>query len=481
MTVQSNSARIAITDFSSPGTQGKLVALTVLGVTFAAGILALAGRIESVYGMVVPVMACVAGLAATFVPRLVLTVLFTTSPLLWALGDGNIFGDSSAHVNLPMLAGFVVAIGFCHLLLIKDPDPGIDTVRKLVLALALACLPSAFWAADLFTGAGVYLRVMCPYLVMFATLQDIHTRSDAIYYAKCMLAALFSVIAVLIIGYWRSALWEDFGGGDLRLSALHFHAQGFGVYLAVMAFIVMLTFLLTRNKAYLLALPLPLVALFFTYIRTALVGAAVLVVLLAFHIKKSYGKRLLVGGLVLGAIFFSGISRSILRYDTTVDSPEVADRVLSGRLGVDAIAIETYLEAPLLNKVFGIGFFRAEEATGLVLGTEFMIHDDYLALWIEAGVFASVIYVAILIILLRRSRQGMRSARTRTPYDVCGASFALIIAVMIMGIPGAFYTQVLSNFYIYGTMGMMLALSRTRFHNHGDMPFNSSSEPLQTL
>src|SRR5262249_20784697 len=87
----------------------------------------------------------------------------------------------------------------------------------------------------------------------------------------------------------------------------------------------------------------------------------------------------------------------------------------------------------------------------------FMIHDDYLAILIEAGPPALVLYLSILIVLINRSRQCKQSARDRFTRDLCGATFVLIVSVMVMGIPGAFYTEVLSNLYIYGAIGLMLS------------------------
>jgi hypothetical protein len=441
-----------------PSEGSGLIALTVLTVVMASTSLAMMGKLDGTFATVIALLALGAGVLGAASPRMVLTLLFTTSPLLWALGDANLFEAEKVHLNLPMIVGFVILVGFSHLVLVKYSDPGIETIRKLVLGMGIACFPAVFFAQDISTGAGIYLRVMCPYVAMFATLKHIRGKKDVVYFAKCMVTALLAVAAILIIGYFRSELWVDLGGYT-RLTALYFPPQGFGMFLSVMVLVVMLNYLLSKNKGYLLLLFFPLTLLFYTYVRTAWVGGAVLIALFVIHITTPLQRKLLLCGVVLFPLFYYPIWHGILRYDTSVDSPEVADKIFSGRLAVDAIAIETYLDAPLKNKIFGIGYLRAGEATELVYGEEFLIHDDYLGYLIEAGVLASAFYLGILIWLLRRSRQGKLHPKSHSSYEVSFAASILIIAVMIMGIPGAFYTQVLSNLYIYGIMGMMLSQS----------------------
>jgi hypothetical protein len=459
MTGQVGLAKINGNHPVSPLPQGYgFIAMTVLAVTVVSAGLAIAGKLDSTYGIAIPVLASLVGLLAGLLPRLVLTFLFISAPLIWALGDASVLQGDRARVNLPMFVGFFLVVGFSHLLLVKNPDPGVELIRKLVLGMALACFPAIFSARDFLTGAGAYLRVMCPFIVMFATLRHVRDKADVLHYARSMAFALLAVGIVFTIAYWRSELWINFGGYT-RLGALYYGTQGLGLFLSVMVLVVMLNYLLTRKQGYLLLLPFTVVTLFLTYYRTAWVGGLLLLVLFNFQIKKSYGRRLLLIGSVLVVVFFPIFWQSILRYDTAVDSPEVADKIFSGRLGVDAFVIETYLDAPLYNKIFGIGFFRAKEATGLVFGEQFMIHDDYLAYLIEAGVFAMPVYLAILIALLKRSRQGKRRAREHISYGTCSAASILIIAVMVMGIPGALYTDVLCSVYIYGIMGLMLSQS----------------------
>src|SRR5713226_6913946 len=92
-----------------------LIALTVVAVSVAASGLAVAGRLDSAYGIAIPAIACLAGFLGALAPRVVLTLLFATAPLLWALGDASIFEGEHAHVNLPMFVGFIVVVAFCHL------------------------------------------------------------------------------------------------------------------------------------------------------------------------------------------------------------------------------------------------------------------------------------------------------------------------------------------------------------------------------
>ena len=444
---------------SATPNQTRYIAFTVLGVALGSCLLVLMGRLDPAYGFAVPATACLAGVIAALLPRTFLMGLFVMAPLVWALGDASVVQGERARVNLPMFVGFVIVVGFCHLLLLKDEDPAIDLIRKLVLAMGVACLPSVFFAESFFTGAGGYMRVMCPYIVMFTIMRMTRSKEDVKRFARSMAWALLSLAVLFLIAALRSELWVDFGGYT-RLGALYFQTQGLGMYLSVMVLVVLLNYLLTRKWRFLLLLSFPLVALFLTYYRTAWIGGVVTLVLIALHIGKALARRILIIAGLLLLVFYSLFWQELLRYDTQVDTVEVADKILSGRLQVDAIAIAAYLEAPVYNKIFGLGFFRAKEATGLVLGEQFMIHDDYLAFLIEEGVFALAAYLAIVITLVKRSRQGKRRAKDRVTYDTCGAAFALLVAIMIMGIPGAFYTDVMSNLYIYGIMGLMLSQVR---------------------
>lgn len=439
--------------------RNSLLLAWLLAVTVVVEGLVFSGRLDLTYGIALPIMACIAGLLGTLAPRALLTMLFASAPLIWGLGDTKVLGGGSVRINLPMLGGFVIIFAFSHLLLVKDPNPGIERIRKLVLCLGLVCVPAIFAATGFFTGAGIYLRLMCPFVVMFAVLRHVRGKSDVLHYARSMAFALLAVAVVLMIAYARSELWTNFGGYT-RLAMLYIPPQTFGDYLAVMTIVIMLNYLLTRNRCYLLLVPLCLGALFLTYVRTAWVGVVVLFVLLIFHIHKSYGRRLLLAALALSPLFLSVAWQGILRYQTDGGSVRMADAVLSGRLGVDAIATETYLKAPPFNKLFGIGFNRVTEATDFVFGEGFVVHDDYLSWLIEAGILALPLYLAILIALLKQSLQGKGRARERVAYHTFGAASVLILGVMIMGIPGAFYSQVLSTSYIYGIMGLMLSQSR---------------------
>ncbi len=438
--------------------RGMLIVAMVLFVTIAVSGLVLSGRFESYSATAVPLMVLLSGLLGALAPSFLLKSLFVLAPLLWALGDSGLLSVGASHVNLPMLVGFVVIIAFSPQLLTKDPDPGIERIRKLVLVFALACIPAIFSAQDFFTGTGVYFRVMFPFVIMFAALRYAKSRLEVLRAVNSMVFSLGAAALVLVIAYFQSESWITFGGYT-RISALHLPTQDFAVYLTVMVAVVISYYLLTRNRWHLLPIPLVLGGLFFTFYRTAWIGTALLLILFTFEVSKSYGRRLLLAGSIAGAIYFPILVKSILRYDTTVDSLATANKALSGRLGLDIVQVTNYLHASTYHKLFGIGFAQSIRVSELKLGIRLGVHSDYLAMLIEAGAVALPVYVCILIALLRRSRRAKHRARGGVPRNICAAASILMVVFVIMGIPGCWYTEILSNLYVFGLMGLMLGQS----------------------
>jgi len=302
---------------------------------------------------------------------------------------------------------------------------------------------------------------MCPFIVMFAVARHTRDEQDVLRYIKSMSMSLAATAAAMLIAYSQSVLWVSFGGYT-RLGAFHSSPQLLGEYLSVMVAVVMLGYLLTRNKLYLIPIPFMLGAIYLTFFRTAWIGAALLLVLLAFSVRKAYGLRLLVVfGMIVAAAHFASVRTSLFRYETNVDSLGQANRALSGRLSIDNEEFENYLDAPFYHKFFGIGFYQGLSASKRALGTAFMVHDDYLAMLVEAGVFAALLYITLLGLLLRRSVAGMRGTMDRVPRMVSISALALLVSFIIMGLPGCWYTQVLPDIYAFSLMGLMLGVSRT--------------------
>ena len=255
---------------------------TICAVSISAATLTLvlAGRLDGGLALAASASALAAIFVGAMAPRILLNTLFCTAPLLWGLGDLFTWSGLGMKVNLPMFVGFVALCAFAPQLLLKDGSADIERTRKLVLALALACIPAMFFAEDFPTGVGIYVRIITPLVIMFAVRRSLQDDRAVLATLRMMALSLCAVAVLLFIAFWRNELWVAFGDDFIRLGGMNLPPQDLAAYLAVMVSVMASSYLLTRKLAYVfLMLPI-LIALYETFNRTAWFGASLLVFLL---------------------------------------------------------------------------------------------------------------------------------------------------------------------------------------------------------
>jgi O-Antigen ligase len=418
-----------------------------VGVVFGwvEGGLAFGGAVVALSGVVVGALA----------PAVLLRALFLTAPVVWGVGDLFAWSSVGRRLNLPMLVGFFVVCAFGRLLLVRDPDTRVERVRKLVLTLAIVCVPAVFFASDLSTGVGTYLRIIEPFLIMFAVRRYIRNDADLLATVRIMAWSLASTLVLFVVAYWRGELWVPFDG-YVHLGGMNLPPQSVASYLTVMVAVLGLGYFAAGRWVY-VALVLPVLAcLYLTLNRTAWVGCA----LLFFLFLRRIGRRrawVLVGVLLLFGLASSGaIDRAFLRGGGGLETAGEVNKLFSGRLLVDAVNIENYLNASVGHKLFGIGLLRSLDVTGSVLGDRLEIHSDYLAFLIEAGVFGLVVYLSVLVAIWMCARRAAKSPTRGVRYWVCAVACDAVLMFIVMGVPRAWYHEVLGNMYFFSLMGMML-------------------------
>jgi O-antigen ligase len=415
------------------------------------------GRLGTVYAGLVPLVAIPSAVVGILAPNALLDFLVVAAPLLWALGAGIAGGGK---VDLPMLMGLVTLIALGAHILVRDSDPGIERLRKLVILLALASLPSVFFAKSLLLGLGAYLRILFPQVVLFATSRLVSGGKAALRLLRLMTFSLISASVALAIAWSQSELWVPHG----RYTVMAFPnggPQGLGLYLTAIVAVILLSFYLVPRRIYFFILLPVLAVIYLAFIRTAWVGTALLIVLFVFLWKRSYGVWLVLVCLLAGAVYYSAVNNLLFRYASHFNSVKSWNLILSGRIGIDVLVWGAYAKSSLLHKIFGIGFWRSKDVTQAVVGTAFVTHDDYLAFLAEAGPISLFAYLAILFTLFRRGRLASRRGRGVVARRTGAFAAMLVVPYVIMGIPGAWYTNVLATFYLFSLMGLMLGQSRS--------------------
>jgi O-antigen ligase/polysaccharide polymerase Wzy-like membrane protein len=429
------------------------LALSIPGVAFLA---VMAGRLDGGLAAVATISGLCGVVLEALAPTLLLDSLYFMAPLVWGLGKVFSWSGMGPKLNLPMLIGFLIICAFAPEMLLKDPDAGIEKIRKLVLLLALGCVPAIFFARDFSTGVGTYLRIMAPFVVMLATRRYLQNEQDVLRTVKLMAGSLASTAVLLAVAFARDELWVTFDGYR-HLGGMNLPPQSVASYLAVMVAVLGLGFLTTRKLGYVLLLFPVLVALYLTLNRTAWLGTALLLFMFVRKISARWALLLVIACFLLG--FTNEVGTAFLRHSEGLETAEQLDKVLSGRLTVDLINIDHYLESSVSHKLLGIGFLQALEVTDSALGDQLEIHSDYLAFLIEAGVLSLLAYVAVLVALWLRARRGLRNLIECVPRWTCASAEVLIVAFIVMGVPRAWYHEVLGNLYVFGLMGMMLWVS----------------------
>jgi len=427
-----------------------VVALGALG-------LVLSARIDAREGLLVSALAVVSSLLGAICPRTFLLLIYVTGPILWGFGENDLLSIGSTQINLHMVMGFVFCGAFAPHLLSHDARRSMETLRCLLLTLSIVMLPPVFFASDLGTGGGAYLRILCPFFTMFATIRFAAERDSIGRYSKAMSLSLFSVAVLLCAGYVQGRLFVSYGGFT-RIGGMHLRTPILAYYLVAMVALLVMQYVTTGKTRFFILLVPVAVCIYLTFVRTAWIGAAFIICAVGFLTKRSLLLKCVVAlALVIALINLGDVKRLITRSEDEISSLRQADLMTTGRLSINMAAIEHYLSVPVVNKVFGIGLFRSLDVVETRLHHRQGIHNDYLQILIEAGILSFLTYLAIVAAVLRSIWKAMRRGGTTTDRELHLTALGTVLAFVLMGMAGVWYSNVLCTTYMLGVIALVLA------------------------
>lgn len=323
--------------------------------------------------------------------------------------------------------------------------------------------------------AEIMAKYVSPLLLMFlvSTYMDTDTRRrrflGLITGAGCisLMVSCYHLATGQRFGYFLQGYYRLMGG----YSNLHNHAL-FLMVLATLLFFWFSVLQRPRDRALVLALlALNGLCLYYTFVRTALTGFAVFVMLF-FALERRW--RLLALAALAGAVLllFNDSLQDRFRdivevFDSNVDSKRTLG---SGRWGIWTTSIQEYLAQPPLDILFGLGLGGQYEMTDayqdLYRSTKksenLDSHNDYLTLLYQLGPIAVVSYVALQIEVIRRglelSRWGgdrFEGRIGRFAVALCGVVFAT------NSLSNSFINRITIAWLFWGVVGVLFALHRS--------------------
>lgn len=293
---------------------------------------------------------------------------------------------------------------------------------QLVLLFLFSIFLSVLVAARLLPSIYSFLRLLLYAGLFLYTLENFSFKKDFLPVVKIVsISVLF--ISVLGIAQWfkqasvfNSYLFlgeqpysastpnidrKDFLGSAKVPSYSTFrHPNTFGGYLSVVLIWLIYSFFATakKEKSVALIIILGFIALFFTLSKLALLSLIFGIALCVFKKLKTLGALLAGGLLLLSLIMPLFVNRTLLFYDTSFYRRE---QLVSA-------AFKLIKQHPL----FGVGLNNSVVYLPRILtGWDFLkfvqpVHNVFLEIFIESGVFALVLFVGLLVLAIRHSYKG---------------------------------------------------------------------------
>jgi putative inorganic carbon (HCO3(-)) transporter len=317
-------------------------------------------------------------------------------------------------------------------------------LRRALAVFVVACALSVLGSANHTASALELLRILAA-VVMFAVLEQMMVERAAM--RRLLLAAYLSMLvplAITAMGFLSGHPRAETKGDYSRLVGTFSSSNDFGRYLALMIIfgVAVLPYASGRRK-----LPLGIVLavssgfLLLTYTRTALVGAAI--GLLVVGLVQS--KRVLLGLLVAGVCALAVVPQLSGRFTSLASGPAAA-----GSSGNSlAWRLDYWTEVlPLAraNPLTGIGLNMTQYNTSAAKQP----HNDFIRAYVETGVIGLGAYLAMLVALVGLGRRAVRASTPRTLERGVAAGFlGCAVAFVAVSLTANVISNVVNLWYLF--------------------------------
>jgi len=395
-------------------------------------------------------------------PYFALRTIMAFLPILWGFGENPIIEIGSLSINIPMLVGTVVFGRYGYLLFsIDHNERSTNSIRLPCLIYLLFGLPTLLFSNDFISGLGVYLRIYSPFVILFAFFHYSNSEKQILFNIENLSFAFFAVIGSYLVGLLNGDTITTFGGLE-RIRASYVPATTWGKFLSVMIGVLIFRDVFNDNlkskRFILIKLIVILVALFFTYNRTGWVGGLIIIFFSALMQRGKSKSKILLILIIAGVLInYQTFLDLFLRYTNNYSQYADVDLILSGRNSINFYNIDFFIhQAPLINKLFGIGYYNSAFISQQYYGSSAIIHNDFLAVLIEQGIISFIAYLLFIINLLILLLRDLRLNWNFTSRNIIVVTISMVIMMITTGLVGCFYGRVLNTWFLYGLLGIYL-------------------------
>jgi len=350
-----------------------------------------------------------------------------------------------------------------------NKHPGIYAFIPFCAALAVAALRNL----DVRQGAEILARYMSPFLMMFLVTAFCNTpykrrRLFNIMTAVCGVPILISLYH-LATGQMSEFSLDGYNRLVGGYANLHNHALMMLFIACLGSFWLMLRTRVTNTVLWGLYVGGALMCLYFTYVRTVLVG---LVAFGAVYLWVTRRRNLLIGLIIVGGLF--GLTNATIQdrlsdiiLFLTGNVEQSADRwsVGSGRLSLWTVSFTEYMRKPLGDILLGLGLGKHRLLTESLYSVHYYApsvgyvdpHNDYLSMLYQMGPIALAAYLAAQIQVIRygfmaRNHPDADAWTRELGAWVIGLSAAVTVTNFVSN---AFVSRTTPGWYFWGIAGLL--------------------------
>ena len=204
-------------------------------------------------------------------------------------------------------------------------------------------------------------------------------------------------------------------------------------------------------------------AILFSLKRGAMISASVLLVFYYFGNTKNIQFRRKNLEILGGLSFLIVTPYLIIKYAEVLFYRFKVDQTGSDRLDIYANIIDDWLKFPLINKIFGQGFFTLGDGTTYA-------HSDWLELLNDHGIVGIIIFIGVFVSLFMTRKKIERFA-PKYNFAFLGVYFVLFLKSVYSGTYMTKYDAL-----TYGILGLVLGtvyynkIRVVKFHNESNKP-----------
>lgn len=216
----------------------------------------------------------------------------------------------------------------------------------------------------------------------------------------------------------------------------------------ILAIMVIITTLKQKKINYILLI-ISFIAIIFSLKRGAIVASTILVVNYIFqNIKNSKSSLNKIKVITIISFFISSLVIVLSKYSEILLYRFIREENTTGSGRTDNYIgiINDWLEFPLINKIFGRGFFSFDNGISYA-------HSDWFQLLYDHGVFGIIIFTGILISLFN-FRKRVKIYNQKNYYPFLGAFFVIFLKSFFSGTYMTKYDAL-----TYGVIGLIMGVT----------------------